>query len=219
MRHAAPRTHTRLAVLTAGGLVVVPAAVAVLGLQEAAVAGSNPGGKVTICHATNSDTHPYVVHTPNKDGHVSGHGKHTGPIWSAGLKDAHVAWGDIIPPFDYMDHKVAKHYDGLNWSAEGQAWWSRACQAPPTPSPSPSPSPSESPSPSPSPSPTESPTPPPFTGGGGGTVQLPPVTGGGGGPTTLPRTGSPAAPLVGFGLLLVMTGSGMVMLVPARRTA
>jgi len=97
----------------------------------------NASGKQTICHATHSDTNPYVVHTPNKNGSVSGHAKHVGPIWNATLKAQHIAWGDIIPPFDYQSHGVVAHFPGLNWTEEGQAWFDNGCQAPPPPPPAP----------------------------------------------------------------------------------
>ncbi|MDP9181894.1 MAG: hypothetical protein M3P04_03840 [Actinomycetota bacterium] len=103
----------------------VPSAYAVQGASK-----GNSNGKQTICHATNSNTNPYVVITPNKNGDVDGHAKHLGPIWNAGLKAQHIAWGDIIPPFDYNDHGTAAHYPGLNWTAEGQAFFANGCNAP-----------------------------------------------------------------------------------------
>lgn len=85
-------------------------------------------GKITICHATRSETNPYVVNTPNKNGDVSGHDKHNGPIWKAGDKAKGVDWGDIIPRFDYNDNGVTKHYSGKNWNDEGQAIWNNGCK-------------------------------------------------------------------------------------------
>ena len=109
---------------------------------------------VIICHATNSDTNPYVTESPNiqNDGSlVGGHLDHTGPIWFDGIIGA---WGDIIPPFT-LD---GRSYLGQNWTTEGQAFYNNGCNIP---SSSPSPSPSTSPSPSPSPSPSVSPLPSP----------------------------------------------------------
>jgi large repetitive protein len=69
-------------------------------------------GKVTLCHATNSNTNPYVEVTVDQsavynNGVVpNGHGTHTGPIWDPTLKAQHKDWGDIIPAFG--------NYPGLN---------------------------------------------------------------------------------------------------------
>jgi len=93
----------------------------------------NSNDKQTICHANSSADEankPYVVETPNKDGDVSGHADHTGPIWAPGMKDAHETWGDIIPPFDFNDNGTPGHFDGLNWTAEGQAWFNNGCRVP-----------------------------------------------------------------------------------------
>jgi uncharacterized repeat protein (TIGR01451 family) len=121
----------RRAVLALGAvtaLIVVPG--------SPALAGSDHGdsnGKQTICHRNNSDEHagkPYVVETPDKNGSVSGHDDHTGPIWNPTLKDEHIKWGDIIPPFDYNDNGVVKHFAGLNWTTAGQAWFNNGCNVP-----------------------------------------------------------------------------------------
>jgi len=61
---------------------------------------------VTICHRTNSNTNPYVQITVDEsavDGLGGGNdhlGAHTGPVWDPTLKEQHIKWGDIIPPFD-----------------------------------------------------------------------------------------------------------------------
>ncbi len=81
--------------------------------------------KVTICHATDSHTNPYNVQNPNKSADVSGHDGHNGPIWYPGIT---VNWGDIIPPFYY----VGGHYDGKNWTTEGQEIWENDCEVLPT---------------------------------------------------------------------------------------
>lgn len=60
---------------------------------------SNAHNKITICHATGSQTNPYVVITPDANGVISGHVNH---------QDS----GDIIPPFDYNDHGTTKHFAG-----------------------------------------------------------------------------------------------------------
>jgi hypothetical protein len=70
--------------------------------------------KVTICHATSSESNPFTENTVAKDGSVSGHDGHT---------------GDIIPPFDYLDNNgQTRHYPGKNWDADGQAILNDGCK-------------------------------------------------------------------------------------------
>lgn len=111
--------------------------------------GSAPGAethKVTICHATNSNTNPYVEITVdvasilNKNGH-SGHD--TLAVWSSTLKSSHAKWGDIIPPFSYLpsfsDSEEPESFDGLNWTDAktdqpgGQDIWEAGCKYEPAP--------------------------------------------------------------------------------------
>ncbi|MGC0237218.1 hypothetical protein [Arthrobacter sp. SD76] len=76
------------------------------------------GKKITICHATGSETNPYVVITIALQG-LNGH---------AGAHHQHAE--DIIPP---NDGKVMPA--GQNWTAEGQATWNNDCvpvKVPPT---------------------------------------------------------------------------------------
>ncbi|MDX6215902.1 MAG: hypothetical protein QOG99_1486, partial [Frankiales bacterium] len=112
-----------VAVIAASGLAFLTTGGTALGLQSAAVVN----GKQTICHGTNSNNKPYVVETPNKNGDVSGHASHTGPVWDATLKALHIAWGDIIPPFTYDDNGVTKNFPGLNWTPAGQAIFANNC--------------------------------------------------------------------------------------------
>lgn len=97
--------------------------------------------KITICHATNSATNPYVeieVSTNAADG-VAGnsgntpdhYGEHTGPLASSvevaqGLKDDHVSWGDIIPAIDGV-------HDGLNLGDGGAEILAAGCNLPDEP--------------------------------------------------------------------------------------
>ena len=97
--------------------------------------------KVTICHRTHAVTNPYVlitvsvssvISTPkNSNGHDThdsdkqhdNGGKGTGPfpgIWD-GVKNNTKFWGDIIPPFSYLDGTEVKSYAGLNWSPTWKA--------------------------------------------------------------------------------------------------
>lgn len=85
-----------------------------------------PEHQVAICHATNSDTNPYVRDTVDiaSSGYLkAGHSGHTGPVWAANLKSQHVKWGDIIPSYTYGTFK----YAGLNWTTAGQAIWNSGC--------------------------------------------------------------------------------------------
>ena len=84
------------------------------------------GDKATICHATHSETNPYVIITVaysavDSDGN-NDHMHHTGPVWYAGAKADGVDWGDIIPPIDGVT-------PGLNWTTEGAAIWENGCKA------------------------------------------------------------------------------------------
>jgi|GEM_PF-903215 len=79
--------------------------------------------KVVVCHASDSQGNPYVTNQPDKSADVAGHDGHNGPIWYSGIT---TSWGDIIPPFSY----IGGHYDGKNWTAEGQAIWNNGCSVP-----------------------------------------------------------------------------------------
>jgi hypothetical protein len=119
----------RLFVLGLGGMLALAAALTVF--PSAVMATQPTGHKVDICHATDSDTNPYVAENVDiasagyPDG-ATGHAGHTGPVWSAGLKADKIKWGDIIPPYTYDDFS----FPGLNWSTEGQAIWNAGCQIP-----------------------------------------------------------------------------------------
>jgi hypothetical protein len=80
---------------------------------------------VTLCHATNSNTNPYVSITVDAAGAFNGHLGHTGPVWDPTLKGQGIQWGDIIPPFVYNDQTYS-----LNWPA-GEDFWNNACNIPP----------------------------------------------------------------------------------------
>lgn len=97
-----------------------------------AVAGDVNDHQIRICHATGSETNPYVTPTPAKQqisrdhGHKSGQGVHP---------------GDIIPPFP-AGSKGSHDWDafpGMNWDATGQAIWKNDCrpveETPPTTGP------------------------------------------------------------------------------------
>jgi len=85
--------------------------------------------KVDICHRTNSNQNPYVVNAPDASGDVSGHDGHDGPVWDDSLKENHIKWGDIIPPFKYSGGT----YPGQNWDATGKAIYENDCVPPDPP--------------------------------------------------------------------------------------
>ena len=113
----------------AGTLVVTGGAVLVSTATAGPAAAWNaPHNQVTLCHRTNSDTNPYVRVTVDVSaaGIQGGHADHTGPIWNPTLKAQGIKWGDIIPP----THSGSFSYPGLNWTAQGQAWWNNGCEDP-----------------------------------------------------------------------------------------
>jgi uncharacterized repeat protein (TIGR01451 family) len=71
--------------------------------------------QVTICHATSSETNPYVqLDVPTKQ------------IFGKDGHDTHPE--DIIPPFEYVDDDgVTQEYPGKNWP-EGVAIWENGCE-------------------------------------------------------------------------------------------
>ncbi len=96
-----------------------------------AVSATQPTGhKVTICHATSSETNPYVRPTvdiasagyPNNTSGHAGHGRDG--VWYPGAKADGFDWGDIIPPYTYGDFS----YAGLNWTTAGQAIYNNGCK-------------------------------------------------------------------------------------------
>jgi hypothetical protein len=78
---------------------------------------SNAGNDVTYCHATASQSNPYVRITTNSNGVVNGHQNHQNG-------------NDIIPPFSYNSHGTFKSFPGLNWDAQGQAIFNNDCKQP-----------------------------------------------------------------------------------------
>jgi len=105
--------------------------------------GAVAGDKVTICHATGSETNPYVLISPSAIGVKTGHIDHQHSE-------------DIIPQFTIESGPHAGTYGPQG----DQSILANGCVVP-APSPSPSPSPTETPSPTPTPtvSPSPSPTP------------------------------------------------------------
>jgi hypothetical protein len=81
---------------------------------------------VRICHATSSQSSPYTPQEPaiaNNGDLQGGHLNHTGPVFPA------ADWGDIIPPYTYVDAAgVTQTFPGYNWTPEGQAIWENDCK-------------------------------------------------------------------------------------------
>jgi hypothetical protein len=84
--------------------------------------GGEDEDKVTLCHATDSNTNPYVRITVASSGAYHGHYKeHKGPVYpGSGGK-----WGDIIPPFTFDEHSYS-----LNWDTVGQTIFNNGCVLP-----------------------------------------------------------------------------------------
>jgi hypothetical protein len=122
--------------------------------------------EITICHGTGSQSNPYVTESPaiNSSGAFAGelaggHNGHVGPLWFPGIT---VEWGDIIPPYDYAPANF--HFDGLNWTAAGQAIYNNGCNIPEptaTPTAAPTATPTAAPTATPVPEPTATPVPEP----------------------------------------------------------
>jgi hypothetical protein len=97
----------------------------VVGLESASPASLAPNGSVRICHASSSQSSPYTSQEPTvgNNGDLSGgHLNHTGPVFPA------AGWGDIIPPYTYVDaNGVTQIFPGYNWSPEGQVIWQYGC--------------------------------------------------------------------------------------------
>lgn len=89
---------------------LAPAAIGAL--ASTALAGGNPVGQVTICHATESATNPYVVIHPAAPAVLYAHLNHHDGA-------------DIVPPFSYK----GTAYPGQNWTAEGKAIADNDCMA------------------------------------------------------------------------------------------
>lgn len=97
---------------------------------------------VTICHATGSNSNPYVQQTVSASSLInSGHGK-------SGINS-----GDIVPPTPGTDYPY-----GQNWDAYHQSIYNNGCQIPATPTPTKAPTPTPTVIPTATPMPTAIPT-------------------------------------------------------------
>jgi hypothetical protein len=126
----------------AGISLIVTAVVAGTMLMAGAVPASAtppPDHKVTICHATDSATNPYVEITVDiaSSGYVkAGHDGHTGPVPTSisevqAFKAAGTKWGDVIPAYHYDPTNF--DYPGLNWDQTGMDLLNNGCAIPQEP--------------------------------------------------------------------------------------
>jgi len=118
-------TGRRIAAALAGTAIAAGSALVLAGGASAAPQAAT---KVTLCHATDSQTNQYVSVTVDVASAYDGHYKHDkGPIWFQGITGK---WGDIIPPFTYKGHGYS-----LNWSTLGMTVQTNGCAFPgPAPS-------------------------------------------------------------------------------------
>jgi hypothetical protein len=103
-------TRNRLIIGCLATAALAPAAIG--SLASTALAGGGPVGQVTICHATESATNPYVVIHPASPAVLYAHLRHHDGA-------------DIVPPFSYK----GTDYTGQNWTAEGKAVADNGCMA------------------------------------------------------------------------------------------
>jgi hypothetical protein len=174
------------------GILSALAALVLLGATAALAQGNSINqGKHTICHATGSESNPFVTITPAKAGVFNGH-----------LGDGHQLGEDIIPPFEYdSDRDGTPEEYSQNWP-EGEAIFDNGCELV-----------SEGPGPGGNP-----PPPPPGGEGGGaggagaGGGALGEVAGSGaqGAQGALPFTGIPAV-FVGLAALVLLVGGVVLM--------
>ena len=86
-----------------------------------------PDHKITICHATDSYTNPYVVITVDVASvQFAGHQGHDGPIFFPDIPK-HEKWGDIIPP---TSNDGTRPVTPKNWTPLGQSIWANGCRVP-----------------------------------------------------------------------------------------
>jgi hypothetical protein len=105
------RGRWRRTIALSGATAVIAGSAVLLG-GFATPASAAPPEKVVICHATASDTNPYVSEEVSSESilNIDGHGANG------------INAGDIIPPFE--------GYDGQNWDATGQSIWNNDCAVP-----------------------------------------------------------------------------------------
>lgn len=113
------KTHfSVIATLAAASMLASTPAFAEANKPTQANNSASPEKQITICHATDSQTNPYVKITVSANAianhqDFNGHGvQHEGGVWFKGIADH--AWGDIIPAFTT---KSGVAYPGQNATA------------------------------------------------------------------------------------------------------
>ena len=126
LRRRVPRPRRSATVFGMAALVATLAASTALTANKAAV--DEPTKKVRICHASSSESNPYVSNEPaiaNNGDLQGGHLNDIGPVFPAN------DWGDIIPPYTYLDaDDKPQTFPGYNWTPAGQAIWQNGCNVP-----------------------------------------------------------------------------------------
>jgi len=150
------------------------------------IAKANTEPNIRICHASESQTNPYVENTVDSDSIINlpnGHNYHNGVVWYSGIADH--SWGDIIPSFSYYGCPTDKSlytsdskkdceigsgndkkytdkgnyvYPGKNLTTEGLSIYNAGCKVPGEPTPTPTQEPTATPTPTPTLTPTPTPT-------------------------------------------------------------
>jgi len=122
--HEAGSGRRRMFAGLAAGVAAVAVVAAVAIPLAASATQPNPDHKVTLCHATDSYSNPYVQITVDVAAVLNGgHGNHVGPVFDPSLPK-HTKWGDIIPAFDFGP---GEQYPGMN-VPDGQAILDAGCQ-------------------------------------------------------------------------------------------
>jgi hypothetical protein len=78
---------------------------------------------ITICRASSDVMKPYGEDAVTENSIIEGKAMPAAPAPVFPATSAAGVWGDIIPPFDYLDG----HYPGMNWTADGQDIWKGGC--------------------------------------------------------------------------------------------
>jgi hypothetical protein len=103
------------------------AATGLFGLAGTAQATPGEPHRITLCHATHSESNPYVTITVDVASvKFEGHDSHEGPVWYPGAKADGVTWGDVIPAFGTADG-YPFDYPGKN-VPEGQSFLDNGCE-------------------------------------------------------------------------------------------
>jgi hypothetical protein len=135
VRPRTDRNNSRRIPVAARALAALTVAFAAvsIGVLSASAGEEPPNERVTLCHATASQTNPYNLITVDENAianvilGMNGHATHTGGIFPE------PGWGDIIPAFDIPPNS----FGGLNNTAEGLAILENGCEpvTPPTTGP------------------------------------------------------------------------------------